>query len=134
MFQRLSWYNWPAARRFVVEKNFGISVTKDMASAKYVKKVDYGEAFYIDQEADKRVTFSRRSSRREKFLCGALVVFAATAIALSILYAMQILKKDEKDNAVNAGKEDTTSAPSKGESSVCMSSDCVLFSSGKSIQ
>lgn len=105
-----------------------------MASAKYVKKVNYGEAFHFDQETDRKVTFSRKPSRREKLLCGALVVFAAAAIALSVLYAMQILKKDDKANAFNADKEDTTSAPSKGESGVCMSSDCVLFSSGKFIQ
>ena len=90
-----------------------------MSSAKYVKKVDYGEAFHIEQEGESKVSFARKHSRREKLLFAAVVIFVVVAIVFIVLYAMQVSM-----NSANS---------SQNKLAVCLSTDCVLISSGKFI-
>ena len=97
-----------------------------MSSVKYVRKVDAGEAFHIDQDVDTKVSFARKHSRREKFLFAALVIFIAVAVVFIVLYVKQTSTK----NKVDAGGRATSSQP---ESKSCLSPYCVLISSGKFI-
>ena len=98
-----------------------------MSSEKYVKKLEAGEAFHMDQDVDTKVSFTRKHSRREKFLFAALVIFIAVAVVFIVLYVKQISTK----NKVDAGGNATSSKPS---SKSCLSLYCLLISSGKFIQ
>lgn len=109
-----------------------------MSSAKYIKKVDYGEPFHFhfDQESSSKLSFSRRHSRREKCLFAALLVFVIVAIVFAVLYAVQVSKKPAKPGSSSASSEGTTHAPNTNKSgppatSVCMEPLCVLIASGK---
>ena len=110
------------AAKLVIDSNL------EMSAAKYVKKLDAGEAFHIDQDVDRKVSFARKHSRREKLLFAALVIFIAVAVAFIVLYVKQI----STENKVDAGgKEIQTKPSSKPSSKSCLSPDCVLISSGK---
>ena len=109
-----------------------------MSSAKYIKKVDYGEPFHfhLDQESSSKLSFSRKHSLREKCLFAALLLFVIVAIVFAVLYAVQVSKKPAKPGSSSASSEGTTHAPSTNKSgppatSVCVEPLCVLIASGK---
>ena len=112
-----------------------------MASAKYVKKLDYGEPFHIDQESDSKIPFARKQTRREKCLFAAVAVFVIVAIVFIVLYAKQVSKNGETassgSTAANEGAtNDTTNAPTNPatnascKTTVCLEPHCVLIASG----
>lgn len=118
-----------------------------MASAKYVKKIDSGDAFHIEEElSESKVSFARKHSRREKLLFVVVLIAVVLAVVFIILYAKQVSKakastagsegrtntegSTKTTDAPTKGSTKTTDAPSKGGLPVCISSDCVLISSG----
>ena len=90
-----------------------------MSSGKYTRKIDYGEAFHIEQKS--KLSFTRkhsRSSRREKLLLAALLIFVVVAIVFIVLYARQITTRiNTKENKAHA-------------TVTCLSPDCVKIASG----
>ncbi|XP_068699786.1 endothelin-converting enzyme homolog isoform X4 [Montipora foliosa] len=89
-----------------------------MSSGKYTRKIDYGEAFHIEQKS--KLSFTRkysRSSRREKLLLAALLIFVVVAIVFIVLYARQISTRiNTKENKADA-------------TVTCLAPDCVKISS-----
>ena len=100
-----------------------------MASAKYIKKTDYGEPFHIDRESDSKISFARKHTRREKCLFAAVAVFVILAIVFIVLYAKQVSKNGATalsgSAASNEGATTTSSKPV-----VCLEPNCVLIASG----
>ena len=89
-----------------------------MSYAKYRKKVDAGEAFHIDQGAEK-LTFTRKSSRKEKFLFVALLIVLAIAVVFIVLYALQVAKTTPTKASLTAA---------------CSPAECVLIAAGQFFQ
>ena len=89
-----------------------------MSYAKYRKKVEAGEAFHIDQGAEK-VTFTRKSSRKEKFLFVALLIVLAIAVVFIVLYALQVAETTPTKASLTAA---------------CSPAECVLIAAGQFFQ
>lgn len=98
-----------------------------MSSAKYIKKIDAGEAFHIDQDNGvDSVAFSRKRSRKEKLLFAALLIVLVLAIVFIVLYALQVSK--DKSEATTAAPISPTA--SDYANSACSPADCVVIASG----
>lgn len=94
-----------------------------MSSAKYLKKIDAGEAFHIDPDNGvESLPFRRKSSRKEKLLFVALLIVLVVAVVFVVLYALQVAK---------ATPTTATEAP---PTAACGPADCVLIASGQFIQ
>jgi len=92
-----------------------------MSYAKYQKKIEAGEAFHIDQGSEK-LTFTRKSSRKEKLLFVALLIVLVVAVVFIVLYALQVTKPTLKTA--------TKALPA----AACNPADCVLTASGQFFQ
>lgn len=92
-----------------------------MSYAKYQKKIEAGEAFHIDQGTEK-LTFTRKSSRKEKLLFVALLIVLVIAVVFIVLYAL------------NVAKATPTKATKASPTAACSPADCVLFSAGQFFQ
>lgn len=88
-----------------------------MSYAKYQKKIEAGEAFRVDQGTE-HLTFTRKSSRKNKLVFVALLIVLIIAIVFIVLYALQIAKS----------KPTATDAPL---TAACGPADCVLIASGQ---
>ncbi|KAL9970456.1 hypothetical protein ACROYT_G022832 [Oculina patagonica] len=96
-----------------------------MSSAKYVKKIDAGEAFHIDQDSGvDNLKFSRNRSRKEKLLFAALLIVLVLAIVFIVLYALQVSKS--KSEATSKAAISPT-ASGQYANSACGPADCVLI-------
>ena len=93
-----------------------------MSNANYQKKIEAGEAFHIDL-GNEKMTFSRKSSRKEKLLFVALLIVVVVAVVFIVLYALQAAKATQ---ATAAAKATPTAA--------CGPADCVLIASGQFFQ
>ena len=103
-----------------------------MSSAKYIKKIDSGDAFHIEHDGGiDKVSFARKHSRREKFLYAAVLIVVIVAIVFIVLYAQQVSKNNGEATTTAATAATTTAAATK---STCLTADCVLMASGQFIQ
>ena len=94
-----------------------------MSYAKYQKKIEAGGAFHIDQGTE-HLTFTRKSSRKEKLLYLALLIILVIAVVFIVLYALQ------------DAKATPTTAPTKvaSQTAACSPADCVIIASGQFFQ
>lgn len=96
-----------------------------MSYAKYQKKIEAGEAFHIDQGTEK-LTFTRKSSRKEKLLLVALLIVLVIAVVFIVLYALQVAK------ATPTATETPPTVAS--QPAACDPADCVRIASGQFFQ
>ena len=115
-----------------------------MSYAKYQRKIEAGEAFHIDLENEK-MTFTKKSSRKEKLLFVALLILLAIAVVFIILYALQVAKATPTtaakasptaacDTNNSSSKSITTTTAKTSPTAACNPADCVLFASGQFFQ
>ena len=100
----------------------------NMASAKYVKKVESGDAFPYEQGKDSIGFVGKRRSRIEKLLAVAVVVILIVAVVFIALYAREVNRNKTLRRTSNA-KESSTSAPT-ASASICLTQHCVTTASG----
>jgi len=92
-----------------------------MSYANYQKKIESGEAFRVDQGTE-HLTFTRKSSRKNKLVFVALLIVLIIAIVFIVLYALQVAKSTP------------TTATDTPLTAACGPADCVLIASGQFFQ